>query len=347
LQADQITMKRPPPVLPKSRSLFHWLGYRTKLWFYQAALAIFIPLMARRTRKLPPNQRPTLTRCYPPLPNREVRIFIPITYKAGDAPLPLLIDIHGGGFCLGAPVVDDRDNCALAYEHGFCVASIPYRLGPEVKHPGGARDAAAMIAAVLDDESLPVDRTRVAVAGYSAGGTLALAATQLPGVKGRVAASVAYYPATDNSRTLAERAARQKLPPGGVDYLHGMVGMFDVGYIAAGTDRTDPVLSPIFADRADLPEKMYILGCEFDMLCPEAEDMAEDLAQHEAGERVALGGGRVGWRKGNLQWELIEGVIHGFNQVPASGTEGEMRRAKTKAMHVGVAEWLKREVYQV
>ena len=198
---------------------------------------------------------------------------------------------------------------------------------------------------MLADESLPVDRTRVAVAGYSAGGTLALAAT-LPELRGRVTASVAYYPAADNSRTLAERAARQKLPPGGVDYLHGMVGMFDVGYVAPGTDRTDPVLSPIFADRADLPEKIYIIGCEYDMLCPEAEDMAEDLALHEEGERVPLGEGRVGWRKGNLQWELIEGVIHGFNQVPARGTEGEMRRRKTKAMHAGVAEWLKTEVYQ-
>jgi acetyl esterase/lipase len=339
-------MKRPAPVLPKRRSFFDRFRYRAKLWFYQTALAIFIPLMNRRTRKLPANQRPTLTRSYPPLPGREVRIFIPATYKAGDAPLPLLIDIHGGGFCIGAPVIDDRDNCALAYEHGFCVASIPYRLGPEVKHPGAARDAAAMIAAVLADESLPVDRARVAVAGYSAGGTLSLAATQLPELRGRIAATVAYYPATDNARTLAERAARQKMPPGGVDYLHGMVGMFDVGYIAPGTDRTDPVLSPIFADRTDLPEKIFIIGCEYDMLCPEAEDMAEDLALHEDGERAPLGEGRVGWRKGNVQWELIEGVIHGFNQVPAAGKEGEMRREKTKQMHAGVAAWLKSEVYQ-
>jgi len=32
----------------------------------------------------------------------------------------------------------------------------------------------------------------------------------------------------------------------------------------------------MFADRVDLPEKISI-GCEYDMLCPEAEDMAEDL----------------------------------------------------------------------
>src|SRR5437870_2658226 len=108
-------MKRPAPVLPKRRSFFDWLRRRTQLWFYRAALAIFVPLMARRARKLAASQRPTLTRCYPPLPGREVRIFIPSTYKAGDAPLPLLIDIHGGGFCIGAPVLDDRDNCILAY----------------------------------------------------------------------------------------------------------------------------------------------------------------------------------------------------------------------------------------
>jgi acetyl esterase/lipase len=345
-------MKRPAePVLPKRRSFFEHLKYRAKLWFYKAAMAMILPILRRRTRKLPANQRPTLTRCYPPLPDREARIFIPSTYKAGDAPLPLLIDIHGGGFCLGAPVLDDRDNALLAHTHGFCVVSIPYRLGPEVKHPGAAQDAAAMIAAVLADEALPADRARVAVAGYSAGANLALVAPQLlpPALRERVAGAVAFYPPTDSSRSLAERAAAQKMPPNGVDYLHAMVGMFEVGYIAPGTDRTDPVLSPIFAERGDLPGKIFLLGCEFDMLCPEAEDMAEDLALHEDGERVPLGGaeGRVGWRKGNVQWELMEGLEHGFNQLPKKGEEAERMRAKTEMMHAGVAEWLKREVYHI
>jgi len=73
----------------------------------------------------------------------------------------------------------------------------------------------------------------------------------------------------------------------------------------------------MFADRVDLPEKIYIIGCEYDMLCPEAEDMAEDLAPTREGERVPLGEGRVGWRKGNLAVGANEGVIMASIRSPA------------------------------
>ncbi|ORY10156.1 hypothetical protein BCR34DRAFT_615333 [Clohesyomyces aquaticus] len=67
--------------------------------------------------------------------SKELGIFIPKSYKPGDAPLPLLIDIHGGGFCIAEPVSDDVDNVILAHTHGFCVVSILYRLGPKYKWP--------------------------------------------------------------------------------------------------------------------------------------------------------------------------------------------------------------------
>jgi acetyl esterase/lipase len=299
----------------------------------------------RTISRLPPYQKPTLTKCYGRVSSAESRVFIPKSYKHGDVPLPLLIDIHGGGFCIGEPMLDDGDNLILAHTYGFCVVSVPYRLGPKHKFPVAPEDCAAAIAAVLDDDSLPVDKSRVAVAGYSAGANLALTATQLPGVKGRIKGVAAYYPVTNFTISLDEKIAGQKVAPDGKDILHWMSPMFNSGYLEPGVDRTDPLLSPIFANREDLPEKISILGCEYDMLCREAEQMAEDLAAVEIGEKASLPDGRLGWTKGNIRWELIEGAKHGFNQTPVKGEEGKVLKKKSEAMHAGIAEWLRKEVY--
>jgi acetyl esterase/lipase len=335
-----------PPLTPVTKPalpFFTRMRLLTLLWLFQFVVRTYCRFLRLSTNRLPLYQKPTFTKNYGPTTS-ESRVFIPKSYKPGDAPLPLLIDIHGGGFCVSEPVLDDPDNLILAHRHGLCVVSIPYRLGPQAKFPAAPQDCAAAIAAVLDDESLPVDRSRVAVAGYSAGANLALTATQLPGIRGRIKGVVAYYPVTDWTITKEEKMARQKLAPDGKDILHLMMPFFDIGYVAPDVDRADPLLSPGFAKRENLPEKIAILGCEYDILCKEAELMAEDLATEETGQKISLDDGRVGWTKGNVRWELIEDK-HGFNQTPTKGEEEKKRIAKTEKMHAGIAQWLKKEVY--
>lgn len=338
-------MKPPEPApIAKSLPFFQRLRLGTILFLLKCAMAAAGPLTRLKERRLPQNQKPTYKKSYPPLPDHEARIFIPSTYKSGDKPLPLFIDIHGGGFCIGAPWVDDADNCTLCHTHGFCVVSIPYRLGPSYKFPVAPKDCAAMITAVIQDESLPVDKTRVVIGGYSAGGTLSLAAPQIlsPEIKKSIKAIVAYYPSTNSAVDTATKIQRQNLPAGRKDSLHWMAYMFSSGYLAPGTNRADPLMSPIFAKRENLPEKIYILGCEWDLLCLEARDMAEDLAELEHGEQVDLRQGRTGWTKGNVQWEMLQDVEHGFNQ---RFPNDPVMKKKTAAMHQGVADWLKKEVF--
>lgn len=308
---------------------------------------IYVNVVKLRERKLPPDQKPTFTKSYAPLPNHEALVFIPATYKAGDKPLPLLIDLHGGGFCIGAPMIDTADNLQFCHRHGFCVVSVPYRLGPTYQFPTAPKDAAAMISAVLEDDTLPVDRTRVAVAGYSAGGNLSLTSVQLlsPEARKKIRGVAAYYPVTDRTVSLTDKIARQTRSPNESDSLHWMAPMFDMGYTPIGQNRADPLLSPLFAEREKLPVKISILGCEYDVLCPEAEEMTEDLAAHENGEKVPLGEGRDGWTKGNIRWEKIPGMGHGFNQTPAKGDDARVKREKTVEMHEGIANWLKKEVF--
>jgi acetyl esterase/lipase len=337
------------PIVFPTKPYFARLKLHALLWFIKKFIWVLIALHNRKSRGLPSGQKPTMFKSYPPLPNYEARIFIPKSYKPGDKLLPLLIDMHGGGFCFGAPALDDNDNLILSNDHGICVVSIPYRLGPEYKYPTAIFDAAAMISAVIADETLPVDKSRVVIAGYSAGGALALSAPQLPILKGKIKGVVAYYPGTNNGQTREERRSRQKpsSPAGEGSRLFSLLPMFDVGWIPAGTDRRDPLLSVQFADRRDLPEKICIIGCEFDILCAEAEEMAEDLAKSEQGEVRLLTDGKFGWTKGGIRWEMIEGVGHSFNQSPGSGPEYEMWRSKTIEMHQGVVNWLEQEVYSV
>jgi acetyl esterase/lipase len=325
---------------------------RAILWLLKSLIVLRVTWVNFRSKSLPADQKPTLRKRYPnsPLPNSDVRVFIPKTYKAGDKPLPLFIDLHGGGFCMGNPLEDDKDNLIMCHQHGFCVVSIPYKLGPQYKFPHGHESVAGMITAVLADESLPVDRSRCAVGGFSAGGTMSITGTMAlaPEVRAKVKGIAAYYPAVDQATGFDLKKQRQVLGPSGRDILHSMAAMFTSGYVPPGTKLDEPLLSPIYAARADLPAKISLLGCEYDVLCVEAQHMAEDLALQEPGEKVPLEGGRNGWTKGGIRWELIEKQIHGFHQIPINlekTVDPKEKERATQRMFAGVAEWLKKEVF--
>ena len=303
-----------------------------------------------KVKKRSADQKPTYIKHYPVRPTLDNHVWIPKSYKPGDsAPLPLLIDIHGGGFCIGHPFMDDKDCAIYCHEHGFCVVSINYRKAPDYPFPIPVEDAAALIQAVLDDPELPVDKSKVAVVGYSAGGNLTLTATQMDGIYDRVKAVVAFYPVTDFVRTLDMRVADSTPPPGREDILIKMSRAFNWFYLRGSSTLKDPLLSPLYVVRNKLPQKLFILGCEYDILFGEARDAAEKYAELEpAGTRkVPLENGRTGWKCGNVVWEELKGLEHGYNQrwerePPATK---ELWRKRTHEIHAEVANWLKQEVY--
>jgi acetyl esterase/lipase len=242
--------------------------------------------------------------------------------------------------------VDDRDNYILSQKYGIAVISIPYRKGPEYPFPTAPHDCAAVIKAILDDDSLPVDKSSVAVGGYSAGGNMSLTAVQLDGLHDQIKGLVLYYPATNLARTLKDKLATSKLAPGRKnDMLERLGPMFNWAYIPAGTDKRDPLLSPYFAPREKLPKKMFFMGCEYDMLCQEALDMAENVAQGESGEKRTAANGDS-WEKGGIRWELLRGLEHGFNQTPPKNEQdGKKKRKRQDEMQASVAKWLFKQVY--
>ena len=205
-----------------------------------------------------------------------------------------------------------------------------------------------LIKAVLDDDSLPIDLSRgVAIGGYSAGGNLSLTAPMLDGLHKRIKGVVAFYPSTDSGRTLERRLETATPPPGRKDILIKMSPISTWAYVPQEQDRKDPMLAPLYAERNMLPEKIFVMGCEYDILCPEEEEFAEKLAKIENGVKEELGDGRVGWKVGGLTWEKLMGTEHGFNQrqMVRDPVIKEHWAKATALMRERVGKWLWEEVY--
>lgn len=101
-----------------------------------------------------------------------VRIYTP----AGAGPFPVVVYYHGGGWALADKEVYDGGARGLAKQADAIVMSVDYRLAPEFKFPAQHDDAlAAYKWAAANAKSINGDPMRLALAGESAGGNLALA----------------------------------------------------------------------------------------------------------------------------------------------------------------------------
>jgi acetyl esterase len=205
-----------------------------------------------------------------------IRIYTPIATLANR--LPGLVYFHGGGLVAGSLDTHDSVCRTLANETGCRLISVDYRLAPEHKFPAAVMDGyAAAIWAVEHVTELGVDRDRIAVAGDSAGATLAAVVCQLArraqGV--HFAAQLLLCPITDFS---AETQSRSDFAEG---YIldKAMIHRDREHYLPSGSDPTDPRISPLRAsDLIGLPPTS-IHTAEFDPLRDEGRDYADRLAR--------------------------------------------------------------------
>jgi acetyl esterase len=214
----------------------------------------------------------------------------------GGAPRPILLYLHGGSFALGS--IDTHNNVcrALAAAADCNVLSVGYRLAPEHSFPAAVEDAyAALCWAAREGASLDGDPERLAVAGDSAGGSLAAALCLM--ARDRDYPSLRHqalvYPATD--ATTIDRDSYR---------LYGETYVLDTAevlwareqYLPDPEDRRLPYASPLLAERhEDLPSAT-IVTAEFDVLRDEGRAYAEALQQ--AGVRV--------------NYLCVRGVAHAF-----------------------------------
>jgi len=313
------------------------VSYFLQLWALKIGVSISFSLMRLLKRSLAA-YKPTYTKNYPCRPHLQNRVFIPKNRKDVSELLPLYLDVHGGGFALCDPQFDDEFCSVLSNRFNLLVVSVNYSKSPAVAFPVPTYDVAAIAQAVLEDTSLPIDKSRVAMGGFSAGGNLSLSAVQLPELQGKIKAVVPWYPVTD---WVTKTEQKLKTPPyrnpGDRDGLRWMGKLFKYGYCPAGTNLRDPLLSTSFAKREDLPEWIFMVAAEYDMLAKEAQKMMYGLAGiEEPSEEEKYAFERKGYR-----WRLVKDVEHGFthNQLEA-GKKEEKRVAERDKVMGEVGEWL-------
>ncbi|QLL09145.1 alpha/beta hydrolase [Mycobacterium vicinigordonae] len=195
----------------------------------------------------------------------------------GDAPTPLLVFYHGGGFALGD--LDSYDAlCRLTCrDAGIHVLSVDYRLAPEHPAPAAIDDVyAAFQWAWEHAEALGALPGRVAVGGDSAGGNLAAVVCQLARDSGGPAPVLQWliYPRTDftaQTRSLSLFARGFLLTKRDIDW-------FTAQYLRnSGIDATDPRVSPARAESLSGLAPALIAVAGFDPLRDEGQDYATAL----------------------------------------------------------------------
>jgi acetyl esterase len=219
-----------------------------------------------------------------------VRIYTP----AGQAPFPLLVYFHGGGWVLGGLETHDRICRSLANGAGSVVVSVDYRLAPEHKFPAAAEDCYAATAwAAGNAASLGADPARVAIGGDSAGGNLTAVVAIMARDRGgpRLRHQLLVYPVTDatfDTPSYRENATGYFLETDGMRWFWNH-------YLTGDADRTNPLASPLRGDLRGLPPALVITA-EYDPLRDEGEAYAARL--READVPVTL--------------TRYHGMIHGF-----------------------------------
>jgi acetyl esterase/lipase len=129
----------------------------------------------------------------------DVRVLI-ITPRGAEAPLPVVLYMHGGGWVLGSAASHGRLARELAVAGDAAVAFVDYALAPEARYPVQIEQCYAVASWVTaQGESHGLDPSRIAVAGDSAGGNMATVLCIMAKQRGDVnlVQQSMYYPMTD------------------------------------------------------------------------------------------------------------------------------------------------------
>lgn len=223
--------------------------------------------------------------------NIPARIYTP----DGAGPFPVVVYFHGGGWVIADKQVYDGGARGLSKQAQAVVISVDYRLAPEAKFPAAWDDAlAAYKWAIANAASIKGDPKRMALAGESAGGNLALSTALASRDAGLTAPThiLAVYPVgqTGDLNTKSYQDSKTAKP-----LNKPMIEWFVDKLLAKPADKMDPRLDIVNAKLAGLPP-VTIINAQID---PLREDGALlETALKKAGVKV--------------QRKVYSGVTHEF-----------------------------------
>jgi acetyl esterase/lipase len=240
-----------------------------------------------------------------------LRIYRPTT----AANTPVVLYFHGGGMVLGSNHSFEPLARMLAAASDATVVSVDYRLAPENPPPAQFDDAYTATAWVADNaDALSIDPARLAVAGDSAGGSLAaavaLAARDHDGP--RICAQVLMYPGLDRDMaapSITELTDAPMLSLDDITYMH------DLADSGAGALYA-PYRVPAYAtDLSRLPAAIVVTAA-----CDPIRDWGERYAARlrDAGVQTTL--------------TRYPGVYHGFLMRSDATARGRLAIAEIGAL---------------
>jgi acetyl esterase len=245
-------------------------------------------------------------------PDVPVRIYEPEADP--DAPLPVVVFFHGGGWVLCGLDTHDGLCRELAFLTGAVVVSVDYRLAPEHRFPSAVEDAYAVTAWVsAHAPRLGWDAGRLAVAGDSSGGNLAAAVTLMARDRGGpdIAAQLLAYPVLDHRMRTGSYTTYAE----GFFHTTAHMRWYWEQYLGAAGDGAHPYASPALApDLAGLPPAVVLL--------PECDPLRDDALVYARRLEAAGAAPRV---------RVWPGMFHGF--LGLRGLLPEAEQALTEAAH--------------
>lgn len=218
-------------------------------------------------------------------------------YRPRIGRLPVVVFFHGGGWVVGSLDTHDRVCREIAVRSGCAVLSVGYRLAPEHPYPTAVDDAHAALIWVRDRAGeYELDRSRLAVAGDSAGGNIAAALairSRSTGVP--IALQVLLYPVTSTDLDRWVDPAYD-----GLVLSRAELAWHQEQYLPQVRDRSSACAAPLHChDLSLLPPALFVVA-ECDPLAPQSYAYAAAL--RDAGVPAEI--------------HLHHGALHGFVQQP-------------------------------
>ncbi|TKA00304.1 alpha/beta hydrolase [Actinacidiphila oryziradicis] len=230
-----------------------------------------------------------------------VRVYRPV---AGTAPYPAVLYMHGGAFISGDLDFEHPRCLEMCRETGAVVVSVDYRLAPEHPSPAALDDCvlAHRWLRGAGGRELSVDPGRIAVAGTSAGGTLAAGVCLTARDEGArpPRLQMLLYPVLDDRLETPSARAFTDTPA----WDSGNCAHMWRHYLGTDVQRTGACRYTVPARVADLSglPAAYVMTAEYDPLRDEGAEYAQRLA--DAGVLTEL--------------RQFAGTFHGFDTLAAA-----------------------------
>ena len=193
----------------------------------------------------------------------------------GTGPLPVVVYYHGGGWVIADLKTYDATPRFLSQQLNAIVVSVEYRHAPEAKFPAQHEDAAAAYSWVLKNAaSWGGDPAKVALAGESAGGNLAVATAIYARDNGltKPLHILSVYPIANSDPMTPSKVQYANAKP-----LNGaMLKWFTYYTVKDMADAKDPRIDLVHADLHGLPP-VTIVNAEIDPLMSDGVTLAAAL----------------------------------------------------------------------